>query len=119
MTRREEVLRSFCETAALVGGHLQYREAFDCFCITHEGYFQFSDDILAFVRDAVAEKIERKRIENERKVDECSNCAQPYAPDSLFARYIGREKVRLCGECLFDQETRETEFYLDQEENEP
>lgn len=79
LTRREQVIADFCEMSRIVqtfgfGADKQFNHAADCFCNMYdkpsrEYDFQYSDSVIQFIRDAIAEKIvreEKKRLRNFR-----------------------------------------------------
>lgn len=62
-SRREEVIREYCEIGGIVGRYFSSEYAYDCFCRDRNPnhlYFQYEKQVLAFIHEAVAEKIERE-----------------------------------------------------------
>lgn len=63
---KKEVVVGLCQTVRRVGEHFENRYAHDCFCEqslqrdTILG-FQFDDQVMKFIRDAVDEKIAREK----------------------------------------------------------
>ena len=64
-TRKQEVITRLCALASVVGDkEFQNRHAHDCFCHKSlmECGFQFSDNVLEFIEQAVHEKLNRTAI---------------------------------------------------------
>lgn len=61
---KEETIHELCEIASIVGATaFDHQEAHDCFCGRNphgEQYFQFSEKVIAFIREAVNEKCEKE-----------------------------------------------------------
>jgi len=71
---RTEVLRRFCAVGNEVQRHLGYAHAADCFCggnpdsvLERGGAFRYSEDVLAFVENAVHEAVRARPTEQETR----------------------------------------------------
>ena len=61
--KKEEVIEKLCEVCSMVGNdHFKNRVAHDCFCGARikEGDFQFDEEVLLFIYEAVIEKIKKE-----------------------------------------------------------
>jgi len=63
--RQEEVIEQLCQITSNVGRYFESRYASDCFCVRRKVFkigmtFQFDDNVLDFIRNAVNEKIARE-----------------------------------------------------------
>jgi hypothetical protein len=57
---RQEVITRLCELVSLVNAEVfQFRVASDCFCEEGNVNFQFEEEVIRFIEDAVKEKLEK------------------------------------------------------------
>ena len=63
--RKDEVIEDFCRLSSKVSDHLGNQFAADCICkcVHNESYFQFEEQVMDFIREAVEEKISKESLE--------------------------------------------------------
>lgn len=74
MTQRQDAIQAYCKIASDVGRYFNSEYAYDCFCSDHivkMGYrFAHSEKVIQFVKEAIAEKIERDGLAKSRWEEE-------------------------------------------------